>query len=231
MKQLSFSIVFKFIFLLVLFIAFSCSVDNDFEAATETLEITDIRPRIAGRSDTITIIGTNFGLNKDNVSVIINGAPLEIISLSDTEIVVIVLDSVTSGLITVNVVGRGSISAGNFAIAKTIGDIHVQQVTTREGSPITFDVILSKSVPGGTTLRTVITNQYIDNEDYNIEGLQYSVDAGETWLRESISTDILIAENQKIIKVRIPTIDDNIIEGGETLLVSFENIGNGDFGN
>ena len=230
MKQFYFNFVFASICVLIVF---SCSSDDDFDGTKtsediRSFEITELMPRTAVNSDTITIIGSNFGSNQDDVSVIINGVQLEIIFLSDTKITAKVLENVTSGPITINVAGKGSVNAGNFTLGNSIGDIQVEQVITIEGKPITFDVILSTSVPGGTVLRTLLTNQYIDNEDYNPNGIEYSIDGGKTWLREDIPIDIRIPEDQKRVKIRIPTIDDNLVEGGETLLIAFKNIGNGD---
>ena len=109
----------------------------------------------------------------------------------------------------------------------SLGDISVEQVETTEGDPINFEVNLSKSVKGGTTLMMIIKNQYIDYEDFLINEIKYSINGGYSWNKGSVPIiRIYVPEREKTIKISIPTVDDELVEGKETFFVSF--IGNGD---
>lgn len=64
---------------------------------------------VAAPGDEVVIIGTNFGANKDKVSVSFNGTAATVESVEDNRIVVITPDDYESGEVTVTKIGRAHV--------------------------------------------------------------------------------------------------------------------------
>lgn len=104
-------------------------------------------------------------------------------------------------------------------------NIESPTASTVEGGYLYLNLFLTKALSKDVVLKGNFSIEgiagYINNEDYKKE-IEYSSDNGKTWQTETDKTMLrLKAENDRL-KLRIPTLDDKLLEGTEKFNLIFE---------
>ncbi|WP_017731505.1 IPT/TIG domain-containing protein [Nafulsella turpanensis] len=92
--------------------------------------VTSMSPTAGPVGSTVTIFGAGFGQDVANVAVSFNGTDAEITSVTDKEIITVVPDAATSGMVTVTV-GDATYEAGEFTV--TSGETGIYYGTGFDG--------------------------------------------------------------------------------------------------
>ena len=168
--------IFSLLFVSTIII-FSCTKDGDNLVVAEEATIESISP-ISGPGDTeVTITGTAFGTNINNVSVFFNGVEAVVTSVSETEIETIVPRRAETGTVSV-ILPRGQVIGPEFTYILT---------------PSQVSTLLSSAVPGDTDGPIASASfSALWNIAEDDEGSLYLTDFGNNKIRK-VDTDNIVS--------------------------------------
>ncbi|MFV0566820.1 MAG: IPT/TIG domain-containing protein [Flavobacteriaceae bacterium] len=161
MNKIKIQLATLFSFCLIVSVSFWSCNDTDYlylPDAIKPLTVTSVSVTEAEIGDQITITGTNFSLLPSNNKVLFNTVEAEVVSATETELVVIVPNAVASGEVISTVpltVSHGSYSAnvGNFKVSKPIKTLVI--TLTDENDDVEEVAVLDDDPDAGVEIGTM----------------------------------------------------------------------------